>query len=197
MGSRGWVWSASAGPAPPLLLLAPLPRPGLSLLLLRSPRPPLPSRPVRPAGGGRAARLLPPAGVGPRHGGSRPPVRGRRRVGGRALAASRPPLRAAPGWVVWRWRVGGGGLGLGWRGPGGGSPLGACGARLCVRRALCRNPSDPAGVRLSFRSLLAGLGHPLPHERVGDGAVPCSNAQKSRTTLSGGSLGSCVDEERS
>lgn len=171
MGSRGWVWSASAGPASPLLLLAPLPRPGLSLLLLRSPRPPLPSRPVRPAGGGRAARLLPPAGVGSRHGGSRPPVRGRRRVGGRALAASRPPLRAAPGWVV----GGGGSVAVVWGWGGGvlgaGAPWAPVG-RVCASGAPCAetHPTPPAsGCR--FEVCWPAWGTPFPMS--GSGTVPC------------------------
>lgn len=171
MGSRGWVWSASAGPAPPLLLLAPLPRPGLSLLLLlRSPRPPLPSRPVRPAGG--EGRAPPPARR--RWSSSRwlPATRaGAAPCGGRAFAASRPPLRAAPGWVV----GGGGSVAVVWGWGGGvlgaGAPWAPVG-RVCASGAPCAetHPTPPAsGCR--FEVCWPAWGTPFPMS--GSGTVPC------------------------
>lgn len=165
------MWSASAGPAPPLLLLAPLPRPGLSLLLLRSPRPPLPSRPVRPAGGGGPrASSRPPAlvlvTVAPGH-----PCGGGAVWGGGLWRRRAPPLRAAPGWVV----GGGGSVAVVWGWGGGvlgaGAPWAPVG-RVCASGAPCAetHPTPPAsGCR--FEVCWPAWGTPFPMS--GSGTVPC------------------------
>lgn len=85
---------------------------------------------------------------------------------------------------------------------GGGSPLGRLWGRLRARgRAPRRNPPTPPRVFHCVQS--TGLPEATPSLLwVGDGAVPGfpltgKSQKKPRTTLSGGSLGSCVDEERS
>lgn len=112
--------------------------------------------------------------------------------------------RGARGGVASLSRAVSGGAGAPWAPVGSSacSPLAAAAAEAAgAGRAPRRNPPTPPRVFHCVQS--TGLPEATPSLLwVGDGAVPGfpltgKSQKKTRTTLSGGSLGSCVDEERS
>lgn len=145
-----------------------------------------PRHPVGCAGGGSPRHVPGPRG---RREGARPLPGGRRAAS--VCACGRPPPPASP---VWR---GAGQVGTPWA-PVGLSSL-APRARACAAGAAAGRPVvRPTLPTLSESDLVVSAGRP----EAPSGDVPCqggglSPPLETRTTLSGGSLGSCVDEERS
>lgn len=144
-----------------------------------------PRHPVGCAGGGSPRHVPGPRG---RREGARPLPGGRRAAS--VCACGRPP----PASPVWR---GAGQVGTPWA-PVGLSSL-APRARACAAGAAAGRPVvRPTLPTLSESDLVVSAGRP----EAPSGDVPCqggglSPPLETRTTLSGGSLGSCVDEERS